>query len=252
MDEPVAIISDIHANLEALEAVMADIDAQGISQVFCLGDLVGYGVDAPACVDLVRRRCAVCLCGNHDWALLNSTVGFNRAAKQAIEVTRRRLSPGRLRLPWRRRRWEFLRNLEHRHTAGDWLLVHGSPRDPVTEYIFPEDMELDAEKMAEIFGSFERVCFVGHTHVPGVFVEGFGFMSPGELGGRFVLSGAKAVVNVGSVGQPRDGDPRACYVVVRGDVVTFRRVAYDAQKTAEKIRASRVENICGDRLLEGR
>jgi len=252
VDEPVAIISDIHANLEALEAVLADIDSQGIGRVLCLGDVVGYGVDAPACIALVERWCEVCLCGNHDWAIFNSTVGFNPVARHAIEVTRRQLAPGRLSLPGRRRRWEFLRNLPHTHTVGEWLLVHGSPRGPVAEYIFPEDMDRDPEKMSEIFSMVPRLCFVGHTHLPGVFVEGMGFWSPVEIGGRFVVSDAKAVVNVGSVGQPRDEDPRACYVVVAEGVVRYRRVAYDAQRTAEKIRASRIENLCGDRLLEGR
>ncbi|MFW6107080.1 MAG: metallophosphoesterase family protein [bacterium] len=252
MAERVAIISDIHANLEALEAVFRDIDEGGISEVWCLGDVVGYGVDAGACIDLVQRRCSVCLCGNHDWAVTNSVVGFNPMARQAIERTRRRLKPGRLALPATRRRWEFLRNLPHREERGQWLLVHGSPRDPVMEYIFPEDVDVDPDKLAEVFGLFEGVCFVGHTHLPGVFTDAMVFRSPGQLGDILALEGAHAVVNVGSVGQPRDGDVRACYVQVGEGQAVFRRVAYDLQKTVEKIRASRIDNVCAERLALGK
>jgi len=252
MAERAAIISDIHANLEALEAVFADIDSKGVSEVLCLGDVVGYGIDAEACIDLVQRRCSLCLCGNHDWAVVNSAIGFNPMARQAVELTRQRLTPGRLSLAARRRRWEFVRSLPQRHSRGEWLLVHGSPRDPVTEYIFPEDVDIDPPKMEEILAGFEHACFVGHTHLPGVFTEGMSFWTPSELGNRFELGQGKVVVNVGSVGQPRDGDVRACYVQVCDGQVVYRRVPYDVQKTMEKIRASRIDNLCAERLSLGR
>jgi len=252
MAERVAIISDIHANLEALEAVLADIDAQGVSEVLCLGDIVGYGIDAEACVDLVQERCSPCLCGNHDWAMINTAVGFNPMARQAIELTQGRMMPGRFASQARRRRWEFVKNLPYTHTRDDWLLVHGSPRDPVMEYIFPEDVEIDPDKMAEIFGMFERVCFVGHSHLPGVFTEDLSYQTPAELGGRFEIGAARAIINVGSVGQPRDGDVRACYVQVSEGQVVYRRVGYDIQKTMEKIRASRIGNLCAERLALGK
>jgi len=252
MGERVAIISDIHANLEALEAVLADIDEQGVGEVLCLGDVVGYGMDAEGCIDLVQKRCSLCLCGNHDWAVVNSALGFNQMARQAVDITRKRLAPGRWR-PWvSKRRWQFLEELPHTHTRNKWLLVHGSPRDPVTEYIFPEDTEVDPDKMAEIFGKFEEVCFVGHTHLPGVFAEGMAFLGPTEFGGRMPLGKAKMVVNVGSVGQPRDGDVRACYVQIEDDQVVYRRVPYDVQKTMERIRASRLDALCAERLALGR
>ncbi len=247
MAERVAIISDIHANLEALEAVLADIDEQGAGRVLCLGDVVGYGIDAERCIDLVQRNCSLCLCGNHDWAVLNTALGFNQMARQAIELTRRRLAPTRWPSAARRRRWAFQSCNE-----GEWLLVHGSPRDPVSEYIFPEDVEVDPGKMEEIFAKVERACFVGHTHLPGVFVEGMAFMSPAELGNRFELGRAKAVVNVGSVGQPRDGDVRACYVHLDDGQVFYRRVQYDVRKTMEKIRASHLDALCAERLALGR
>ncbi|HUT33670.1 MAG TPA: metallophosphoesterase family protein [Planctomycetota bacterium] len=252
MAERVAIISDIHANLEALKAVLADIAAQGASDVLCLGDVVGYGIDAEACIDLVQKRCSLCLCGNHDWAVLNSALGFNAMARQAIDLTRRRLAPSKWRSPARKRRWQFLEGLPLTRTRGSWLLVHGSPRDPVTEYIFPEDVELDPDKMEEIFGKVEQVCFVGHTHLPGIFTETMAFLTPPEVGGRFQLGEAKAVINVGSVGQPRDGDVRACYVQVEDDQVVYRRVPYDVRKTMEKIRASHLDAVCAERLSLGR
>ena len=252
MAERVAIISDIHSNLEALEAVLADIDAKGVSEVLCLGDVVGYGIDAEACIDLVQRRCSACLCGNHDWAVTNSALGFNAMARQAIEYTRERLQPGRIGGRARTRRWEFVKALPHEHRKGDWLLVHGSPRDPVMEYIFPEDVEIAPEKLAEVFGLVERVCFVGHTHLPGVFTEDMMFRPPAQLPDGYYLGTGRAVVNVGSVGQPRDGDVRACYVQVADDQVTYRRVEYDIQKTKEKIRASRIGNLCAERLALGK
>ena len=251
MGDSFAVISDIHANLEALEAVLADIDAAGIREVLCLGDVVGYGFDAEACIDLVQRRCSMCLCGNHDWAVLNAALGFNHVARQAVDLTRGRLTRFRW-APAHRRRWAYLAGLPLSRERGRWLLVHGSPRDPVTEYIFPEDVEMDPAKIEEIFGRIEQVCLVGHTHLPGVFVEGNRFRSPAELDGQFDLRGGKAVVNVGSVGQPRDGDVRACYVQVCDGAVLYRRVQYDVRKTMEKIRASRINNLCAERLAFGR
>lgn len=252
MAERVAVISDIHANAEALEAVLADIKGQDITEVLCLGDVVGYGIDAERCIDLVQDRCSLCLCGNHDWAVVNTALGFNQMARQAIELTRQRLQPGRWSSPSRRRRWAFLEKLPESHTRNNWLLVHASPRDPITEYIFPEDVEVDTEKMEEIFSKFQSVCFVGHTHLPGVFQDDMTFLTPSELGARYQLGKGKAVVNVGSVGQPRDGDVRACYVVVEDDTVFYRRVPYDVRKTMEKIRASRLDALCAERLALGR
>jgi diadenosine tetraphosphatase ApaH/serine/threonine PP2A family protein phosphatase len=252
MPEAVAIISDLHANQDALEAVFADIAGQEVSEVLCLGDIVGYGIDAEACVDMVQERCSLCLCGNHDWALLHDAVGFNPVARSAIEETRRRMRLGRFPTAAERRRWGYIEGLPEREERGEWLLVHGSPRDPVTEYVFPEDVALAPEKMAEIFELFEGTCFVGHTHVPGVFTEDMQFLPPGEVGNGFKLGGGRAVVNVGSVGQPRDRDPRACYVIVADDRVHYRRVAYDVQRTMERIRASRIDNLCAERLALGR
>ena len=249
----IAIISDLHANLEALEAVLADADACGVGEVICLGDVVGYGSDAEACVDLVRRRCSACLCGNHDWALVNSAIGFTPLARQAIACTRRRMEPGPLASPRKLRRWEFLCDgLRERVERGGWLMVHGSPRDPITEYIFPEDVDIAPEKIGEIFGMFGQACFVGHTHLPGVFTEELDFLTPAELGDRFDIGSKRAIVNVGSAGQPRDGDSRACYAQVCDGEVVFRRVEYDVQKTVEKVRASRIDNLCGERLKLGK
>jgi diadenosine tetraphosphatase ApaH/serine/threonine PP2A family protein phosphatase len=113
-------------------------------------------------------------------------------------------------------------------------------------------VDIDPPKMEEILGAFDHACFVGHTHLPGVFTEGLSFWTPSELGSHFELGEGKAVVNVGSVGQPRDGDVRACYVQVCDGQVLYRRVPYDVQKTMEKIRASRIDNLCAERLALGR
>ncbi|NQT88226.1 metallophosphoesterase family protein [bacterium] len=252
MAERFAIISDIHANIEALGAVLADIEARGVDEIVCLGDIVGYGVDAEACLDVVRTRCAFCLCGNHDWSMINSAIGFNPVAKQAIDLTRERLQPGPLSLPATRRRWEFAANLPYQETREGKLFVHGSPRDPVMEYIFPEDVDVDPDKMTEIFEAVERACFIGHTHLPGVFTDDMDFRRPAEIGDSFLLGDRKAVINVGSVGQPRDGDVRASYAEVSEDLVVFRRVEYDVQKTMEKIRASHIDDLCAERLSLGK
>jgi diadenosine tetraphosphatase ApaH/serine/threonine PP2A family protein phosphatase len=130
--------------------------------------------------------------------------------------------------------------------------VHGSARNPLNEYVFPEDI-YNQRKMERIFSLVEKYCFQGHTHVPGVFTENLQFLSPEDLGGSYKLDGRKTLCNVGSVGQPRDGNWRACYITLENDVISFRRVEYDVEKTVKKIYdISDLENFLGDRLREGR
>jgi diadenosine tetraphosphatase ApaH/serine/threonine PP2A family protein phosphatase len=155
------------------------------------------------------------------------------------------------------RRRAFLDGLPRTHREGDCLFVHGSARNPLNEYVFPEDI-YNQRKMDRIFALVERYCFQGHTHVPGIFTESppgdlYHFHAPHELDYEYKLDGRKTLVNVGSVGQPRDGDPRACYVLLDGDVVRFRRVEYDLEATVRKIYAiADLENSDGDRLRVGR
>lgn len=252
-----AVVSDIHANLAAWQAVLADIDRQGIGRIICLGDIVGYGPDPGACLTLARERCAFALKGNHDVAVLYEPLGFNQPARLAALWTKRQLEPRWFSLPTRRRNWEFLRRAPERWQEGTDLFVHGSPRDPVMEYIEEGDLAdfslVGGEKMQQIFAMFAGRCFVGHTHRPGIFTADLRFRKPAEIDQRWQEENVKAIINVGSVGQPRDGDPRACYVTVDGPCVRFHRVPYDVAETIRRIHAiPELDALLGDRLRDGR
>lgn len=248
-----ALISDIHSNLEALEAVLKDIEAQGVDTIYCLGDIVGYGPNPCECVDAVMGL-PVVLLGNHDQGALFDPEGFNPQAERAIFWTRNQLESPAARRELREKRWEFLaeRPRTYRDEKEPVLYVHGSARNPLNEYVFPEDI-YNQRKMERIFALIERYCFQGHTHVPGIFTESLQFYSPEEIDNVFELDNRKAMINVGSVGQPRDGDWRACYVLFDGKTVRYRRVEYDIDTTIKKIYAiPDLENFLGDRLRDGR
>ncbi|KPK79266.1 MAG: phosphoesterase [Phycisphaerae bacterium SM23_33] len=257
--EKTAVISDIHSNLEALTAVLDDIAARDIQRIVCLGDVVGYGPDPQPCLDLVLQRSQVTLMGNHDFAALYEPNNFNIGAEAACFWTRRVLEEERDAVA-RDRRWDFLGNLPVKHVlspqespVGEVVLVHGSPRRPVNEYIFPDDIYNSPEKLHGLFERFENICLIGHTHVPGVFLPTPDFYSPDELGGVLETDGQKALVNVGSIGQPRDRDPRASYVVLEEGRICFARVAYDVETTISKVHGIReLDDYLGNRLREGR
>src|SRR5262245_15934899 len=247
-----AVLSDIHGNLEALEAVLADIGKQPVSSIYCLGDIVGYGPNPVECLERAMKWDLTVL-GNHDQALLFDPEGFGVSAARAIFWSRRVLESIR-----RDDLWSFLGERPRSHREGDFLFVHGSPRNPINEYVFPEDI-YNPRKMTRIADLIPRYCFCGHTHVPGVFLEPEGgngewqFFSPEEINNFWRFDGRKTIVNVGSVGQPRDTNWQACYVLVEGLDVTFRRVEYDWQKTRDKIYLiPDLDNFLGDRLGEGR
>jgi len=245
-----AIVSDVHSNLEALEAVLADVRDQGISQIFCLGDVVGYGPNPRECIDRVMEF-DVCVLGNHDQGAMFDPDGFSRGAERAIFWTRDQLETNDGDDAKIAARWDFLGGLPRNHQENGALYLHGSARNPLNEYVFPEDI-YNARKIEKIFSLLEKQCFQGHTHVPGVFTSRCEFATPEELGGSFELGEEKAMINVGSIGQPRDGDCRSCYVVLEDNVVTFRRVEYPLEETVEKIHAiPDLENFLGDRLREG-
>lgn len=247
-----ALISDIHSNLEALEAVLSDIRSQGITEIFCLGDIIGYGPNPRECIELAMK-CQVCLLGNHDQGALFDPEGFNTGAERAIFWTRQQLENSRGSAADNARRWDFLGELPRTHRDDGYLYVHGSPRNPLNEYVFPEDTICSPKKLEKSFALIQRCCFQGHTHVPGIFTESMNFMSPEEINYQYVLSPEKAMINVGSVGQPRDGDPRGCYVVQEDEKISFRRVEYPIEKTRQKIHdIPELDNFLGDRLLEGR
>ena len=246
-----ALISDIHANLEALEAVLEDIKAQKVDAVYCLGDVVGYGPNPRECIDLVMDLPLVLL-GNHDQGAMFDPEGFNTAAERAIFWTRAQLeAPGESRSK-REKRWEFLAERPRCHREDSVLYVHGSARDPLNEYVFPEDV-YNPRKMERIFAHIDRYCFQGHTHVPGIFTESMQFYSPEEVDYVYELDGRKTMVNVGSVGQPRDGDPRACYILFDDKTLRYRRVEYDVETTIRKIyEIPDLDNFLADRLRDGR
>lgn len=248
-----AIISDIHGNFDALEAVLADIDGRGIREILCLGDIVGYGPEPASCIDLVRERCRLSLMGNHDLALLTEPFGFNRVAAQAIHCHRHKLIDAcddekkcGLQIDW-------LKERPRRHEEDGMLFVHASPRDPISEYVLPTDMaDGPNEKIREIFEMIDGPCFVGHSHYPGMVSSEFKWLTPEEANGVFVI-GQKAVVNDGSVGQPRDRDPRACYVELNEGRVYWHRVEYPFRKTMEKILADGcLHAYSAERLAEGK
>lgn len=252
-----AIISDIHGNLEALTAVMEDIKKQNADEIFCLGDVVGYGANPLECLDVVMNNCKVCILGNHDMGALFDPEGFNGSAEKAIFWTRRQLEK-----PSERRdeRWEFLnmRPRIYRDDAWGAMFVHGSPKNPLNEYIFPEDV-YNPKRIESLFNLVIHISFQGHTHVPGIFTEDSHFLTPEEV--QFALDlvpEKKYLVNVGSVGQPRDGNPLACYVTVEekdGGVLllTYHRVEYSAEDAARKIlETQELDAFLGERLKIGR
>ena len=246
-----AIVSDIHANLEAIEAVLADIEREKVDCVYCLGDIVGYGPNPRECIDRAMTF-KLSILGNHDQGALYDPEGFSSGAERAIFWTRDQLEMANGDGDRVAQRWQFLSELPRTHRDGPLTFVHGSVRNPLSEYVFPEDVH-NFKKLERLFALIERYAFQGHTHVPGVFTEDGRFLSPDEIDGRYPLPGGKMMVNVGSVGQPRDGDPRACYVLLTDEQIEFRRVPYPVEKTMEKIYAvPELDPFLADRLRDGR
>lgn len=249
-----ALISDIHGNLEALAAVMQDIQGQNVERIVCLGDVVGYGPNPCQCLDLVMQKCDLTILGNHDQAALFDPEGFNPVALRAIYWTRDELDRGPGPASTINRRWDFISELPKSHQEGDILFVHGSPRDATNEYVFPETV-YDQARMKSLFERVSRYSFQGHTHMPGVFTTDGEFISPEDCEYEFSLEDEKLMINVGSVGQPRDEDPRSCYVILddKKEMIQFRRIEYDLEKTIEKIYdIPDLDNMLGDRLRGGR
>jgi diadenosine tetraphosphatase ApaH/serine/threonine PP2A family protein phosphatase len=229
---------------------MADIEEKKVDKIFCLGDVVGYG-PSPAEVIDVAIFFDVCLRGNHDQAVVSRIPKrFKKLAAKAVFWTRKLLKPQQFSTIAQRQRWQFLKNLPVVAKYGDMLFAHGTPAHTF-EYL--DDKEL----AGEVFDSDmkgKNVLFVGHTHIPGCFVEGKRIRRfVGEPGMKYQIGRQRLIVNVGSVGQPRDGDPRACWVLLRDDSsFSFRRVEYNIEETVRKIRKiPNLANSLGERLLEG-
>ena len=248
-----AFVSDIHSNLEALEAVLADIEEQKPDRIICLGDVVNYGPNPVECLRIARRF-ELTLLGNHEEAVLGQPYGFNPVAAEAAKWTRDILKPGMMSDGSKRANWSFMQSLPLRHTEDGILLVHASPRAPTAEYLLPFDVDpiFGAEKLTQCFQLVDNICFVGHTHIPGVFYESMRFQYPQEMGNELVVPrDEKIIVNIGSVGQPRDRNTRACYATYDGAVVRWRRVPYEMHKTCAKILKSALPPWCAKRLLKG-
>jgi diadenosine tetraphosphatase ApaH/serine/threonine PP2A family protein phosphatase len=223
-----AILGDIHSNLAAFEAVLSDGDARGgFDKIWCLGDVVGYGPDPNECIYRLRQFEHVCVAGNHDWAAIGKmdTADFNPVAAQACQWTAQQLTAENI---------EYLKNLPLGVCQEDVTMVHGSPREPIWEYI------LSVEGAQENFAYFETsYCLVGHSHVPLIFelVDSKAVYRMFPEGAESELGKIRMIINPGGVGQPRDGDPRASYALYDTDTRTVHhyRVEYDIQATQKKM-----------------
>jgi len=240
------VLSDIHANRPALEAVLNDA-AGSFDAVWCLGDLVGYGPDPNECVERVQDFECVCLAGNHDWAALGrlDLSNFNLDARLANAWTQEMLTPASR---------EYLESRSPRSEQGDFTLVHGSPREPIWEYI------LDTGLAAINFHHFSTLfCLVGHTHIPVIFAldeerDQCYSLIPSYSGPISLGTSHRMFLNPGSVGQPRDGDPRASYAILDTSTYTWelRRVSYPVAITQERMRARNMPRRLIERLEAGR
>jgi predicted phosphodiesterase len=244
----VAVLSDIHSNRQALEAVLAAVEEAEVEEVWCLGDMVGYGADPDACTALARERCRTCLAGNHDLAVLGALdiSTFSDAAAAAVQWTRENVGEETL---------EFLSSLDPTASREGAGLFHASPRDPIWEYVLSaEQAEAGFEAMEE------RVGLIGHSHVALFFTRVPG-VRPGYVQGAQAADGAEIdlgeggwLLNPGSVGQPRDGDPRAAWMELDTESwqVRYHRVSYDFEAAARAIRAAGLPASLADRLGAGR
>ncbi len=242
-----AVLADIHSNLAAFESVLNDIEANGgCDQIWCLGDIVGYGPDPEECIELLRKYEHLCIAGNHDWAAVNriDTSDFNPVAAQACHWTAQQLTSENT---------TYLVNLPLRLCQDDFTLVHGSPREPIWEYLLSTGAAQDNFKYFET--SF---CLIGHSHVPLVFEytdeSGKCRLRQLEAGEIVELGEHRLIINPGGVGQPRDGDPRASYGIYddKAGVFYHYRVEYDVAATQRKMMEANLPMPLILRLSEGK
>jgi diadenosine tetraphosphatase ApaH/serine/threonine PP2A family protein phosphatase len=240
----VAVISDVHGNLPALEAVIGEIEGSGADQTWCLGDLVGYGAQPDECVARARETCDLCLVGNHDLVVLDrlDISTFSAGAAAAARWTRERLGA---------EAGDFLASLSPSDTDRQVGLYHASPRDPIWEYVLSNDAAEGSMSVME-----PRVAAIGHSHVALRFERADGGSAAGELapGGTTAdLSEGRWLINPGAVGQPRDGDPRAAWLDLDLEAwtATWRRVEYPIDLAAGAIREAGLPAMLADRLYYG-
>lgn len=234
----IAFISDVHGNLEALTVALDVLETYAPDEIICLGDVVGYGADPEECLELLQNRCSLILMGNHDAAVIGRVdlTYFNDFARAAILWTRSRLAS---------RHKEIIADFPMVIKQDDMHLVHSTPKNPEAwDYIF------SVHDLYDQFPAVDgKICFVGHSHVPGDYKEPGDRLSPLERDSR----SKRRIVNVGSVGQPRDRDPRLSCVLYDGDSeeVRFIRAEYDIETAAEKIRRAGLPPFLAERLFAG-
>lgn len=237
------VLSDIHSNLPALEAVLAEVDLAHIDEVLCLGDLVGYGPHPNECIARLRELPLHCVVGNHDWAAIGKmdTAEFNTAAREACQWTAKELTAENR---------AYLQTLPQTFVQDNYTLVHGSLRAPIWEYV---THSLMAQRSFELLNT--QLCFHGHTHVPVVFREEGPYpqayiLPPGQ---RMAVDTNRYMINTGSVGQPRDGDPRASYLLFDNQKATveYGRVDYPVEETQKAMKKKGLPESLITRLSYG-
>jgi diadenosine tetraphosphatase ApaH/serine/threonine PP2A family protein phosphatase len=240
----VAILADIHANFTALEAVLEDVDKRGgTGEIWCLGDTVGYGPDPHQCLDVIHQRSAVCVAGNHDWAAVGKidTTSFNPEAAEAAQWTHGQLHEDEI---------QFLADLPLKIEKADFTLVHGSPRDPIRDYLLSV---AEAKENSEYFQT--PYCLIGHSHLPLIFNCGeIRQLNKIQNNAVIKLGSDRLIINPGGVGQPRDGDPRAAYAIYDdiAGTIAFQRVKYDIPAVQQRMQEAGLPHWLSGRLASGR
>jgi len=240
----VAVVADVHANRHAFEAVLDAVEAAGAEELWCLGDLVGYGAEPDACVQLARDHAAVCLAGNHDLAVRGDVAfeEFQRGAELSLRWTAETIAPESV---------AYLATLEPQKLDEAVGLYHASPRDPIWEYVLsPLQAELCIDRLEH------RVACIGHSHTALAYCRREGEIASGgtcPAGTEHDLAHGRWLLNPGAVGQPRDGDPRAAWLMLdlRACTAAFHRTEYDVAGAAAAIRAARLPDSLAERLFHG-
>jgi predicted phosphodiesterase len=239
----IAIISDIHSNLIALQAVLHEIEQLWVDKIICLGDVVGYGPAPNECVNLIKEKVDVCLMGNHDWAVLGkeNLAYFNTFAREAVLWSQKQISEETN---------TFLKDLKFDHQIENCMFVHSAPFEPQawTYVLNKNDAQIQFEHLQT------QLCFVGHTHVAGIFCKKDEIVNFVIEDSIKIEDDTKYIINVGSVGQPRDFDPRASFGIIdtENKFFEFRRIIYDIESTQFTMEKVGLPQYLIDRLAYGR
>lgn len=239
------IISDIHSNLEAFEEVLSFLEDK-VDKIICLGDIIGYNANPNECIEIVKMNKFPTVAGNHEYMVENildsNAKGINPIAQASIEWTKRALTPENL---------KFVETIQPRLEFEDFQIAHGSVRDPILEYVSSLEIAEPSFKLMK-----KPLCFIGHTHKPRLIYQKDGKIEGASVKGEAVFSikdNKKTIFNVGSVGQPRDGDPRAACVIFNSETkeIEIFRISYDIEKTQDKMRKAGLPQRLIDRLKTG-